>query len=93
MKKELAEMGDGMTRRRFFKTLAAAALVAGVPLPVGFPTEAIEPPVAGGWTYYVDYFNKNAKDTNPGTSPDKPWKTFQFSNIRDTGPKTVLLML
>ncbi len=40
-------MNDLMTRRRFFQALAASALAAGVPLPVGFPREV------GGysWTY------------------------------------------
>ncbi len=28
------------TRRRFFQALAASALAAGVPLPIGFPREA-----------------------------------------------------
>lgn len=29
-----------MTRRRFFQALAASALAAGVPLPIGMPVEA-----------------------------------------------------
>lgn len=32
-------MTDAIARRDFFKTLACAALAAGVPLPVGFPRE------------------------------------------------------
>ncbi len=30
-------MTDLITRRRFFQALAASALAAGVPLPIGFP--------------------------------------------------------
>ncbi len=39
-----------LTRRRFFQALAASALVAAVPLPIGFPTAPLRPPVDG---YFV----------------------------------------
>lgn len=32
-----------LTRRRFFQALAASALAAGVPLPIGMPLRAAEP--------------------------------------------------
>lgn len=36
-------MTNPMTRRRFFQALAASAVVAGVSLPVGFPSYIIGP--------------------------------------------------
>jgi len=55
-------MNNYLTRRKFFCALAAAAVAAGVPLPVGFPTRKLE---LGEWTAYdafiahVEYEHKN----------------------------------
>ena len=64
-----------MTRRRFFQALAASALVAGVPLPIGFPKE---PPPVETANFFVDQTLGN--DAYDGTFEGAPWKTVQKVN-------------
>ena len=42
-------MDTRLTRRRFFQALAASALAAAVPLPIGFPTEPLRPMLPQGY--------------------------------------------
>ena len=42
-------METSLTRRRFFQALAASALAASVPLPIGFPTAPLR---LAGWYGY-----------------------------------------
>ena len=46
-------MVGALTRRRFFFALAASALAAGVPLPIGFPRElkAVGQVWSGGYSW------------------------------------------
>jgi len=46
-------MDNLMTRRRFFQTLAAAAVAAGGPLPIGFPKEGLVPLPPGNYAFNI----------------------------------------
>ncbi len=63
-----------MTRRRFFQALAASALAAGVPLPVGFPAEGLKwtasgPGVLGRGFWFTWQYNN-------GSLPKVEWISF-----------------
>ena len=45
----MADEPKFLTRRRFFAALAASVVVAGLPLPVGMPTEVAIKPIKLAW--------------------------------------------
>jgi hypothetical protein len=45
----MANEPEFLTRRRFFAALAASVVVAGLPLPVGMPTEVVTTTVKYAW--------------------------------------------